>query len=138
MGPDFTVQYTDITMLETSQTADFKALANSLLELVTRLEIVMKAIFSKENFMAMEPISMQMVTNLWVDLGKDKLQEWTGHSTLISENLEYLEIIFIRSRGWKGKIKSYLLDYEKKTELSCKNNVFYTISQLFKSKRRGL
>ena len=68
MGPDFTVQYTDITMLETSQTADFKALANSLLELVTRLEIVMKAIFSKENFMAMEPISMQTVTNLWVDL----------------------------------------------------------------------
>ena len=92
MGPDFTVQYTDITMLETSQTADFKALANSLLELVTRLEIVMKAIFSKENFMAMEPISMQMVTNLWVDLGKDKLQEWTGHSTLISENLKLVEI----------------------------------------------
>ena len=68
MGPDFTVQYTDITMLEISQTADFKALANSLLELVTRLEIVMKVIFSKENFMAMEPISMQTVTNLWVDL----------------------------------------------------------------------
>ena len=68
MGPDFTVQYTDTTMLETSQTADFKALANSLLELVTRLEIVMKAIFSKENFMAMEPISMQTVTNLLVDL----------------------------------------------------------------------
>ena len=72
MGPDFTVQYTDITMLETSQTADFKALANSLLELVTRLEIVMKAIFSKENFMAMEPISMQTVTNLLVDLGLAK------------------------------------------------------------------
>ena len=68
MGPDFTVQYTDITMLEISQMADSKALANSLLELVTRLEIVMKVIFSKENFMAMELISMQMVTNLWVDL----------------------------------------------------------------------
>ena len=72
MVPDFTVQYTDITMLEISQTADFKALANSLLELVTRLEIVMKVIFSKENFMAMEPISMQMVTDLWVDLGLAK------------------------------------------------------------------
>ena len=72
MGSDFTVQYTDITMSEISQTADFKALANSLLELVTRLEIVMKVIFSKENFMAMEPISMQMVTDLWVDLGLAK------------------------------------------------------------------
>ena len=52
---------------------------------------------------------------------------------------KYLEIIFIHSRGWKGKTKSYFLDYEKpfKLELSCKNNVFYPISQPSKSKRRG-
>ena len=30
MDPDFIVQYTDITMLGTLQTVDFKALANSL------------------------------------------------------------------------------------------------------------
>jgi hypothetical protein len=68
MDPDFIVQYTDITMLGTLQTVDFKALANSLLALVTRLEIVIKAIFSRESFMAMEPISTQTVTDLLVDL----------------------------------------------------------------------
>ena len=36
--------------------------------LATKLEIVMKVIFSKVNFMAMEPTFMQMVTNLLVDL----------------------------------------------------------------------
>ncbi len=27
-----------------------------------------------------------------IGLGKDELQEWTGHSTLISENLKLVEI----------------------------------------------
>ena len=36
--------------------------------LATKLEIVMKVIFSKGNFMAMEPTFMQMVTNLLVNL----------------------------------------------------------------------
>ena len=41
----------------------------------------------------------------------------------------------------RGKTKYFFLDYKKnpfKLELSCKDNRFYPISQLFKSKRRGL
>ena len=47
-------------------------------------------------------------------------------------------IIFSHSSRWKGKTKLLFLDYKKafKLELICKNQMFYSISELFK--RRGL
>ena len=93
----------------------------------------------------------------WVQkhaLAKDSYRYERNTHKLIFENLKPIDISknhfnIFKSLNWfkfplreqTGKTKSVFLKLHKKmfkSEFSCKSNMFYPISQLFKSKRRGL